>query len=55
MENLDQPEELQIEAPPRSTEETQQQINMFPEVVDSLKPEEEVQLILWMKLLNCAG
>ena len=47
MENLDQPEELQIEAPPPPPpEETQQQIKyVAPEVVDSLKPEEEVQLM----------
>jgi len=47
MENLDQPEELQIEAPPPPPPaETQQQIKyVAPEVVDSLKPEEEVQLM----------
>ena len=47
MENLDQPEELQIEAPPPPPPaETQQQIKyVAPEVVDSIKPDEEVQLM----------
>ncbi len=47
MENLDQPDELQIEAPPPPPPaETQQQIKyVAPEVVDSIKPEEEVQLM----------
>jgi protein TonB len=47
MENLDQPEDLQIEAPPPPPPaETQQQIKyVAPEVVDSIKPEEEVQLM----------
>jgi protein TonB len=47
MENLDQPEQLQIEAPPPPPPaETQQQIKyVAPEVVDSIKPEEEVQLM----------
>lgn len=47
MENLDQPEELQIEAPPPPPPaETQQQLKyVAPEVVDSIKPEEEVQLM----------
>lgn len=47
MENLDQPDELQIEAPPPPPpEETQQQVKyVAPEVVDSIKPEEEVQLM----------
>ena len=47
MENLDQPDQLQIEAPPPPPPaETQQQIKyVAPEVVDSIKPEEEVQLM----------
>jgi protein TonB len=47
MENLDQPEQLQIEAPPPPPPaETQQQIKyVAPEVVDSIKPDEEVQLM----------
>src|SRR4030043_1630955 len=47
MENLDQPDELQIEAPPPPPPaETQQQIKyVAPEVVDSIKPEEEMQLL----------
>jgi protein TonB len=47
MENLDQPDEMQIEAPPPPPpEETQQQMKyVAPEVVDSIKPEEEVQLM----------
>jgi protein TonB len=47
MENLDQPDELQIEAPPPPPPtETQQQVKyVAPEVVDSIKPEEEMQLM----------
>jgi protein TonB len=47
MENLDQPDDLQIEAPPPPPPaETQQQIKyVAPEVVDSIKPDEEVQLM----------
>jgi protein TonB len=47
MENLDQPEDLQIEAPPPPPPaETQQQLKyVAPEVVDSIKPEEELQLM----------
>jgi protein TonB len=47
MENLNQPEQLQIETPPPPPPaETQQQIKyVAPEVVDSIKPEEEVQLM----------
>ena len=47
MENLDQPDELQIEAPPPPPPaETQQQIKyVAPEVVDSIKPEDEMQLL----------
>jgi protein TonB len=47
MENLDQPEELQIEAPPPPPPaESQQQIKyVAPEVVDSIKPEDELQLM----------
>ena len=47
MENLDQPDELRIEAPPPPPPaETQQQVKyVAPEVVDSIKPEEEVQLM----------
>ena len=47
MEDLDQPEELQIEAPPPPPPaETQQQLKyVAPEVVDSIKPEEEVQFM----------
>jgi protein TonB len=47
MENLDQPDELQIETPPPPPPtETQQQIKyVAPEVVDSIKPEEEMQLM----------
>ena len=47
MENLDQPDEMQIEAPPPPPPtETQQQIKyVAPEVVDSIKPDEEVQLM----------
>jgi protein TonB len=47
MENLDQPDDLQIEAPPPPPPaETQQQIKyVAPEVVDSIKPEDDVQLL----------
>jgi protein TonB len=47
MEHLDQPDELQVEAPPPPPPaETQQQLKyVAPEVVDSIKPEEEVQLM----------
>lgn len=47
MENLDQPEEIRVEAPPPPPPaETQQQIKyVAPEVVDSIKPEDEVQLM----------
>jgi periplasmic protein TonB len=47
MENLDQPEQMQIEAPPPPPPaETQQQIKyVAPEVVDSIKPDEQVALM----------
>ncbi len=47
MEELDQPEELDVEAPPPPppTETTQQLKYVAPEVVDSISPEEEVDLL----------
>jgi protein TonB len=47
MENLDQPDELTVEPPPPPPPaETQQQLKyVAPEVVDTISPEEEVQLM----------
>jgi protein TonB len=47
MENLEQPDELKVEPPPPPPPtETQQQLKyVAPEVVDSIKPEEEVQIM----------
>jgi len=48
MEDLDQPEDLNVEPPPPPPppEETQQQLKyVAPEVVDSIKPEEQVELL----------
>ena len=48
MEDLDQPENLEVEPPPPPPppEQTQQQLKYIaPEVVDSIKPEDEVDLL----------
>lgn len=47
MENLDQPEQLTVEPPPPPPPaETQQQLKyVAPEVVDTISPEEDVQLL----------
>lgn len=47
MENLDRPDDLEVEAPPPPppVEAVQQIKYVAPEIVDSIKPEEEVQIM----------